>query len=320
MSRSVLSGASSDVHPGQGHPTRRAPVWTPLLAACVQTSTEARYKAAIQTLLLRSQSNQWCFSSGSIPSLAGIVGERRWSSLPACELDDALCLWFWDVYTRGRQGRGRSTCSHCLAGIEHLFPDIKGNFPKAKRSLRGWARRCPSVSWWPLPLEIAFSMAARAWAGALRMSRVWDFGGLRAGAPKALWREAPTAVVARVQMAIGILVAHDCFLRVGELAGICRSDIFDARNRSSPAPGDPRGAHVTDGRFRGVAIRLSQTKTGPDQWVAVDDPFVQGLLAWWSGRWPESVPLFPSPPSVSAAVPCTACRNRGVSQVTIFPA
>lgn len=66
--------------------------------------------------------------------------------------------------------------------------------------------------------------------------------------------------------AVGCLLAFDCMLRVGELAALRKADVA--------VSGDPR----VGAEYRGMSLRLRQTKTGPNQWVAVHDPAVQQLL------------------------------------------
>jgi integrase len=69
-----------------------------------------------------------------------------------------------------------------------------------------------------------------------------------------------------VRHAIATLVAFDCFLRIGELVNLRKVDIADN--------GDVR----MGSEYRGMALRLRQTKTGPNQWVQVEDKDVQHLL------------------------------------------
>jgi len=66
--------------------------------------------------------------------------------------------------------------------------------------------------------------------------------------------------------AVGTLLAFDCLLRVGELVGLQRTDVADA--------GDARMGR----EYKGMALRLRKTKTGPNQWVDVQDPVVCALL------------------------------------------
>jgi len=65
---------------------------------------------------------------------------------------------------------------------------------------------------------------------------------------------------------VGVLLAFDCFLRVSELTGLRCEDVADSK--------DPR----LSTSFKGMALRLRSTKTGPNQWVEVLDTRVQSLL------------------------------------------
>jgi len=65
---------------------------------------------------------------------------------------------------------------------------------------------------------------------------------------------------------VGTLLAFDCMLRVGELTNIKRDDILDT--------GDLR----VGGEHKGLVIRLTKTKTGPNKWVEVLQPEVQTIL------------------------------------------
>jgi len=70
----------------------------------------------------------------------------------------------------------------------------------------------------------------------------------------------------KLKYAIATLLAFDCFLRVGELVNIRKVDIATT--------GDVRmGAE-----YKGTAIRLRKTKTGPNQWVQIHDKNVEVLL------------------------------------------
>jgi integrase len=66
--------------------------------------------------------------------------------------------------------------------------------------------------------------------------------------------------------AVGALLAFDCLLRVGELTSIILSDVvmpYDARTGA---------AHTK------MAIRLPKTKTGLNQWVAIEDHRIGEIL------------------------------------------
>jgi len=69
-----------------------------------------------------------------------------------------------------------------------------------------------------------------------------------------------------LRQGVGLLLSFDCLLRVGELVGLRKCDVADS--------GDMRlGAE-----YRGTALRLRHTKTGPNQWVQVENSAVRDLL------------------------------------------
>lgn len=70
----------------------------------------------------------------------------------------------------------------------------------------------------------------------------------------------------KLRYAIATLLAFDCFLRVGELVSLRKCDVADS--------GDSRLGRM----YQGLALRLRQTKTGPNQWVEVHDSDVMQLV------------------------------------------
>ena len=68
-------------------------------------------------------------------------------------------------------------------------------------------------------------------------------------------------------MGLGVLLAFDCYLRVGELCNLTRQDVA--------GHDDPRLGSA----YRGLtALRLGKTKTGNNQWVRVRSPVIRVLL------------------------------------------
>jgi integrase len=68
--------------------------------------------------------------------------------------------------------------------------------------------------------------------------------------------------------AIGTLLAFDGYLRIGELANLLTTDVL--------LPGDRRVGVELDA----VQLLLRETKTGPNKWASIKDPFVITLLRW----------------------------------------
>jgi hypothetical protein len=58
---------------------------------------------------------------------------------------------------------------------------------------------------------------------------------------------------------IATLLAFDCFLRVGELVNLRKVDVADVNDRRLGS------------EYSGTSLRLRNTKTGPNQWVQVDN-------------------------------------------------
>jgi integrase len=68
------------------------------------------------------------------------------------------------------------------------------------------------------------------------------------------------------ELGVATLLAFDAYLRVGELVGLRVDDVADV------------GDHRLGGRHDVMALRLAQTKTGPDQFAEVRDPAVCALV------------------------------------------
>jgi len=100
--------------------------------------------------------------------------------------------------------------------------------------------------------------------------------------------------------AVGTLLAFDCLLRVGELVGLQRVDVADS--------GDARLGR----EYKGLALRLRKTKTGPNQWVEVRDPSVAFLLRQLV-RSTRSKFLFPFSAADFRAVFKATCAVLGLS-------
>jgi integrase len=108
-------------------------------------------------------------------------------------------------------------------------------------------------------------------------------------------------------LAVGTLLAFDCLLRVSELVGLRVSDIADS--------GDPR----VGTRFSGMALRLRQTKTGPNQWVIVRSPAVVTLVRTLlqDRGASQSAMLFPVSSDVFRRRFKKACAQLGLSDAYV---
>ena len=108
---------------------------------------------------------------------------------------------------------------HCMELIKFI-PKAKNKLLTAEMSLQGWMKLQPAKSYPPLTWDLVAVIAVQM---------------VRAG---------------YLRCAIGVLLAFDCFLRVGELVNLRVGDVSDS--------GDVR----TGSEYRGIALRLRKTKTG----------------------------------------------------------
>ena len=168
------------------------------------------------------------------------------------EVDEVLTEWFHDLYIL-RGGGCRSYAEDAVSGIHLLVPSVKGHLHQAKLALKGWSKLVPSIPHPPLTWDMTVCIGVRL------------------------------ACRGRFSMGVATLLAFDCYLRVGELVGLTRSDVADAGDRR-------RGSS-----HRTMELRLKHTKTGKNQSVSVRDPaviaLVRQVLATVSNR--PSARLFP---------------------------
>ena len=102
-------------------------------------------------------------------------------------------------------------------------------------------------------------------------------------------------------LAIATLLAFDCFLRVGELCSLKREDVADSKDARLGVD------------FKGMALRLRKTKTGPNQWVTVDNEQVMQLLRGVIARTKPGHSLFPVSTSTYRRLFKSACSDLKLS-------
>jgi integrase len=107
--------------------------------------------------------------------------------------------------------------------------------------------------------------------------------------------------------AIGVLLSFDCYLRIGELHGLRRSDIA--------LRGDPRVNDLDNAPL--ASLRLRHTKTGPNQYVPVENPAVAALLAQVVTITAPGQLLFPAAPAAFRRAFKAACRDLGLSPLYV---
>jgi integrase len=199
-------------------------------------------------------------------------------SMPAPRLDWLLAVFIQRQY----DAREPFTYSaHAFHAAVYHRQELKQLLPQARQCLRGWERSRSSTSHPPLTWELTVLIACTlARSGYL----------------------AP---------AVGMLVAFDCYLRVGELTRLRRCDIV--------LPHDARmGGHATN-----MAVVLKQTKTGENQSVELYRPEVAEVLSFWVrttlAHAPPSTPVFPFTATQLRTLLHRACAELGLGGTPYVP-
>lgn len=157
------------------------------------------------------------------------------------DLDGLLTEFIHNLY---ETGGSQSTASCALYGALFFLPALRGqhSFPCARLSLRGWSKRHPPRAWSPLTWRLVCVIAVQ-------------FARLK-----------------RMDMAVAVILAFDCLLRIGELNGLHVVDVGDA-------DGD-------------MDLHLRKTKTGNDKFVRLRKPATRALLRNWLANRPHGAKLF----------------------------
>ena len=190
------------------------------------------------------------------------------------DMDNALVRYFHDMYIE-RDGKNRSAAEACKSGVEMYFPSMKGKLHGAKLALRGWRRNRPPSPHPPL---------------------TWDLAVLIACTIASRTGNSP--------LAISVLVAFDAYLRVGELTNLRKEDVTDSK--------DPRLGPSAS--FKGMALRLAKTKTGPNQWCEIRNPTVCTLLRDLVRNTLPGNLVFPFSSSTFRTHFKSACALRGLAR------
>lgn len=158
---------------------------------------------------------------------------QTWDQLDECFVD-----WLHDLYIdMGANGSGKSIAVKARQGLLMHLPQAKEHLRKTAIAIKGWNKLAPTTSYPPLSWDLACAVAVRL------------------------------VVTGNLRAAVGVLLAFDCYLRVGELCELKREDIADVK--------DARLDSKVPARMH---LRLRHTKTGPNKWVSVDDPAVTQLV------------------------------------------
>jgi len=200
-------------------------------------------------------------------------------SEPAMRLDRLLAVYIQSSYDAASPF---TYAAHALHAVVYHRPDVKQQLFVARQCLKGWERVKHSVSHPPLTWELTVAIACT-------LSRSGYHG-----------------------PAVAMLVAFDCYLRVGELTRIRLLDVI--------MPHDARmgRAHTA------MAVCLSRTKTGPDQSVSLQSPDVAAMLRLWvRGLYratPDDNPLvFAFSPALLRRLMRVACGQLGVGATRYVP-
>ncbi len=196
---------------------------------------------------------------------AAVNGEESFS--PA-DMDRLLTDFIHDLYD---EGGSKSTAANAVYGVLMYVPHYKRQLPTAELCLRGWNRKHPPVPYPPVSWNLTVAIAYR--------------------------------IRGRVDpvMAIGVLLAFDCYLRLGELLGLVKEDVS--------VPGDVR----LESGYPDVCLALRQTKTGPNKSVVVADPEIRELLLQVVAQAPRKTRLFPFSQAFFRRHFKKACHDLGLS-------
>jgi integrase len=188
------------------------------------------------------------------------------------QFDDLLTDYFHHLY---ESGLGKQLAHNTLYGILMHLPHLKHHLHLSSKSLIGWNKLHPPKSYPPLTWELSCLIAFRL------------------------------AVDGHFRSAVGVVVAFDCFLRVGELVGLRMEDVADAKDARI-------GVDSVD-----MTLRLRSTKTGPNQWVVVENPVVKTLVRQLVSSSPPNSFLFPFTASAFRNHFKSACADLNLSPLYV---
>lgn len=196
----------------------------------------------------------------------------------ADRLDRLLALFIqWSHDT----GQPFTYSSHALHAAIHQRPALRFKLPISRQCLKGWERTKKSSSRPPLSWELTITLACTI---------------ARSGHHAA---------------AVAMLVAFDCYLRVGELTRLRRCDII--------MPNDRRMGSVATG----MAVCLERTKTGLNQSVTLQNPDVATILCIWMRSFPADADpttlIFPFTPDKLRKLMHSASVAHGVGHIPYVP-
>lgn len=171
---------------------------------------------------------------------------------------------FLHSFLAARGGRGLALARNAFFGLLLFYPQLRASMQLSRRALLGWEKMHPSVSHPPLSWDLTLLLALK-------------------------FVLASRDLVVGISMAVGVLVAWDAYLRVGELCGLRVGDVLfkdvgTVFKTSIPAY-TTRSSSTALKRLKAfstlpviVSLFLPATKTGPNQWAQIRSPLVASVL------------------------------------------
>lgn len=187
------------------------------------------------------------------------------------ELDMCFEL-FCDECFHVFEGRRRQLCVNALQGVLLVHGHhLKTMFPCSRRALSAWSKQVPPRSALPLPQQ---------WVDLLAVCGILGGYGV---------------------LSLGLVVAFEGYLRVGELCRLRGSDILvDSIVRSGS---------------RGCGLRIRVAKTGRNQFARISDPHVIEVLKFLQDRTPDEDLVFQgATPRLFNALLKLLCKQLGLVQ------
>lgn len=152
------------------------------------------------------------------------------------DLDYSLCEYIHHVYEEN-DGKCKSKAQNAISGIQLFAPRFKHKLPMSQQAMAGWRRLHPAHKHPPLSWSHTIALACKL------------------------------AVWGRWDMALATLLSFSALLRIGELASLRVSDVYDA---------DAAENRLDRAAFSG--LRLRRAKTGTNQFAELHDSSVMALL------------------------------------------
>ena len=206
------------------------------------------------------------------------LSPQRLLSVPAARLDRALARYIQHSYDCASPF---AYAAHALHAVVHHRPDVKAQLFVSRQCLKGWERVKSVASHPPLTWELTVAIACT-------LARSGFHG-----------------------PAVAMLLAFDCYLRVGELTRIRRRDVV--------MPNDARMGHA----HAAMAVCLARTKTGLNQSVALGRKDVADVLCAWASGLPTDAsdnPLvFAFSPDLLRRLMRAACEQLGLGHTAYVP-